>query len=45
MQRAVQVPQVFITALMGLVILFVVSSEIWSRRQARRRVIATGESQ
>lgn len=45
MQRAVQVPQVFITALLGLVILFVVSSEIWSRRQARRRVIATGENQ
>ncbi len=45
MQRAVQVPQVFITALMGLVILFVVSSDIWSRRQARRRMLATGESQ
>ena len=38
MQRAVQVPQVLITALLGLVVLFVVSSEIWSRRRASRRV-------
>jgi simple sugar transport system permease protein len=38
MQRAVQVPQVMITALLGLVVLFVVSSEIWSRRRANRRV-------
>ncbi len=38
MQRAVQVPQVLITALLGLVVLFVVSSEIWSRRRANRRV-------
>ncbi|MEM7030927.1 MAG: ABC transporter permease [Chloroflexota bacterium] len=37
MQRAVQVPQVLITALLGLVVLFVVSSEIWSRRRANRR--------
>jgi len=39
MQRAVQVPQVLVTALMGLIILFVVSSDIWSRRRAARRVI------
>ena len=38
MQRAVQVPQVLITTLLGLVVLFVVSSEIWSRRRANRRV-------
>ena len=38
MQRAVQVPQVLITALLGLIVLFVVSSEIWSRRRANRRV-------
>lgn len=37
MQRAIQVPQVFITALLGVIILFVVSSEIWSRRRASRR--------
>ncbi|MDX1523584.1 MAG: hypothetical protein R3264_18295, partial [Anaerolineae bacterium] len=41
MQRAVQVPQVLITALLGLVVLFVVSSEIWSRRRANRRVSQT----
>lgn len=38
MQRAVQVPQVFVISLLGLVIIFVVSSEIWSRRRAQRRV-------
>jgi simple sugar transport system permease protein len=38
MQRAVQVPQVFVTAMLGLIVLFVVSSEIWSRRRAGRRV-------
>jgi simple sugar transport system permease protein len=37
MQRAVQVPSDFITALNGLVVVFVVGSEIWSRHQARRR--------
>jgi len=39
MQRAVQVPSDFITALNGLVVVFVVGSEIWSRRQARRRAL------
>lgn len=38
MQRAVQVPQVLVTTMLGLVVLFVVSSEIWSRRRASRRV-------
>ena len=37
MQRAVQVPSDFITALNGLVVVFVVGSEIWSRQRARRR--------
>ncbi len=37
MQRAVQVPSDFITALNGLVVVFVVGSEILSRRQARLR--------
>ena len=37
MQRAMQVPSAMIMALMGLVVLFVVSSEIWGRRRARRR--------
>ncbi|MFN8458554.1 MAG: ABC transporter permease [Anaerolineae bacterium] len=39
MQRAVQTPQVLVTALLGLIVLFVVSSEIWSRRRANRRVV------
>lgn len=37
MQRAVQVPSALIGALQGLVVLFVVSSEIWARHRARRR--------
>ncbi len=43
MQRAVQIPQVLVTALLGLIVLFVVSSEIWSRRLASRRVSAPSE--
>jgi len=43
MQRAVQVPQVFVTMLLGLVVVFVVSSDIWSRRRARRRVSVDAE--
>jgi simple sugar transport system permease protein len=38
MQRAVQVPQVFVGMLLGLIVIFVVSSDIWSRRRAQRRV-------
>jgi simple sugar transport system permease protein len=37
MQRAVQVPSALIGTLLGLVVLFVVSSEIWVRYRARRR--------
>jgi simple sugar transport system permease protein len=37
MQRAVQVPSALIGALQGLVVLFVVSSDIWARYRARRR--------
>jgi simple sugar transport system permease protein len=43
MQRAVQIPQVLVTALLGLIVLFVVSSEIWSRRRTNRRVAAPSE--
>lgn len=44
LQRAMQVPSAFITALNGLVVVFVVSSEIWRRRrQRRRRLGATTE--
>ena len=38
MQRAVQVPQVLITIILGMVVLFVVSADIWVRRRANRRV-------
>lgn len=43
MQRAVQTPQVLVTALLGLIVLFVVSSEIWSRRRANRRVVTPSD--
>ena len=39
MQRAVQVPSALITALNGLVVVFVVGSDIWRRRLTRRREI------
>ncbi|RME48997.1 MAG: ABC transporter permease, partial [Chloroflexi bacterium] len=44
LQRAMQVPSALITALNGLVVVFVVSSEIWSRRRARRRVTVAPEA-
>jgi general nucleoside transport system permease protein len=37
MQRAVQVPSSLIEALLGLVVLFVVGSDIWVRYRARQR--------
>jgi simple sugar transport system permease protein len=40
LQRAVQVPAALITALNGLVVVFVVSSEIWRRRRARQRELS-----
>jgi simple sugar transport system permease protein len=40
MQRAVQVPSSLIVALLGLVVLFVSGSALWSRRWAARRRIA-----
>ena len=46
MQRVVQVPSAFVTALNGLVVVFVVSSEIWrKRRQRRRQAIAKQEDE
>ena len=38
MQRVVQVPSALITALNGLVVVFVVSSEIWRRRRQKKRM-------
>lgn len=45
MQRAIQVPQVLVTVILGMVVLFVVSSEIWVRRRSERQVsVDDGES-
>jgi simple sugar transport system permease protein len=44
MQRAVQVPNSLIDAILGLVVLFVVGSALWSRRWAARRLIALAKS-
>ncbi len=45
MQRAMQVPSALITAMNGLVVVFVVSSEIWRRRRQRRRLAAAPETE
>jgi simple sugar transport system permease protein len=45
MQRAVQVPNSLIDAILGLVVLFVVGSALWSLRLAARRKIALAKSQ
>jgi simple sugar transport system permease protein len=39
LQRVTQVPAALLTALNGLVVIFVVSSEIWRRRRARKRAV------
>lgn len=44
MQRAVQIPQVLITAIMGLVVLFVVSTDYFVRRRANRRIADNTET-
>jgi simple sugar transport system permease protein len=38
LQRTVQVPGAFVTTLDGLVVIFVVASQIWAKRRATRRV-------
>jgi simple sugar transport system permease protein len=45
MQRVMQVPSAFVTALNGLVVVFVVSSEIWRRRRQRRRLAVVGQDE
>jgi len=42
MQRVVQVPSALVIALNGLVVVFVVSSEIWRRRRQRQRLSIGG---
>jgi general nucleoside transport system permease protein len=43
LQRAMQVPSALIIALNGLVVVFVVSSEIWRRRRQQQRLIVVDE--
>jgi simple sugar transport system permease protein len=43
MQRAVQVPASLIDAILGLVVLFVVGSAIWSKRWAARRKLGVNK--
>jgi general nucleoside transport system permease protein len=45
MQRVVQVPSALITVLNGLVVVFVVSSEIWRHRRQKRRLAAAREDE
>jgi simple sugar transport system permease protein len=45
MQRVVQVPSALVTALNGLVVVFVVSSEVLRRRRQRARLAATKEDE
>lgn len=45
MQRVIQVPSALVIALNGLVVVFVVSSEIWRRRRQRRRRAAMKEEE
>lgn len=45
MQRVVQVPSALILALNGLVVVFVVSSEIWRKKRQRKRMIGVDEEE
>jgi ABC-type uncharacterized transport system permease subunit len=45
MQRVVQVPSALVIALNGLVVVFVVSSEIWRRHRQRRRQVAVRDEE
>jgi simple sugar transport system permease protein len=45
MQRIVQIPSALVTALNGLVVVFVVSSEILRRRRQKRRLAAVGQDE
>lgn len=45
MQRVVQVPSALITVLNGLVVIFVVASEVWRRRRQRRRLATASEDE
>jgi len=44
MQRAMQIPQVLITAILGLIVLFVVSTDFFKRRLQTRRISEEAET-
>jgi len=44
MQRVVQIPSALITALNGLVVVFVVSSEIWRKKRQTKRLSVIEDS-
>lgn len=43
LQRTVQVPSSLVTTLDGLIVIFVVSSQIWARRRSQQRLLAGSE--
>ena len=45
MQRVMQVPSALITALNGLVVVFVVSSEYWRKKRQRQRLSMAFDSE
>ena len=45
MQRVVQIPSALITALNGLVVVFVVSSELWRKQRQRKRLSVVQEEE
>ena len=45
MQRVVQIPSALITALNGLVVVFVVSSELWRKKRQRKRLSVSIEEE
>jgi simple sugar transport system permease protein len=44
MQRATQIPQVLITAILGLVVLFVITTDYFIRKRTNRRIAEQTES-
>ncbi len=43
LQRTAQVPSSLVTTLDGLIVIFVVSSQIWARRRSQQRLLARSE--
>ncbi len=45
LQRAVQVPSAFVATLNGVIVIFVVATQAWSRRQAARRIVPSSTAE